>query len=111
MGAHDLLEQRARTRNEVCCCVEPDFGSEGFVFVLREAHELPVTAGGWVRSGAAGRLRVLVERCAHEYRFSEADGCVERTTVLTLGVFLPPRLVLPKNRVPPRGEINLGHAR
>eukprot|EP00752_Nemacystus_decipiens_P004496 g4105.t1 len=39
--------QRARTRNEVRCCVEPDFGSEGFVFVLREAHELPVTAGGW----------------------------------------------------------------
>ncbi|CAB1102132.1 unnamed protein product [Ectocarpus sp. CCAP 1310/34] len=39
--------QRARTRNEVRCCVEPSFGSEGFVFVLREAHELPVTAGGW----------------------------------------------------------------
>lgn len=43
--------QRARTRNDVRCCVEPDFGSESFVFVLREAHELPVTAGGWVRHG------------------------------------------------------------
>ncbi|CAM9697417.1 unnamed protein product [Pylaiella littoralis] len=39
--------QRARTRNEVRCCVEPDFGSECFAFVLREAHELPATAGAW----------------------------------------------------------------
>eukprot|EP00903_Cladosiphon_okamuranus_P009829 g9342.t1 len=39
--------KRARTRKEVRCCVEPKFGSESFVFVLRKAHELPVTAGGW----------------------------------------------------------------
>ncbi|CAM9681247.1 unnamed protein product [Ascophyllum nodosum] len=39
--------QRARTKNDVRCCVEPKFGEEAFAFVLREAHELPVNAGGW----------------------------------------------------------------
>lgn len=46
--AHRVLSQRARTRKEVTCCVEPDFGEESFVFVLREQAQLPVNAGGWV---------------------------------------------------------------
>lgn len=40
--------QRARTRSHVACCVEPEFGEESIVFVLREPHELPTNAGGWV---------------------------------------------------------------
>ena len=47
--------QRARTGSDVRCCVEHSFGSEAFVFVLREAHELPVTTGGWVRTTAGRR--------------------------------------------------------